>query len=99
MAVNKITILNKLIDNHIKHIKIMLEDYRDKLPQLTINILDTLISKMNNENTTFIDEINNKKYKNYKAYKINEIKLMIYNESGKNNKMINLNCNKQLLKN
>ena len=100
IALNKLSLLNKLINNHMKHIKIMLRDYRDKLPQRTVDILDILITRMNDDNTTFIDEANNKKYKNYKAYKINEIKLMIYNESGKkNNKIINLNCSKQLVKN
>ena len=39
------------------------------------------------------DENNNKEYKNYKSYKMNEIKLMIYNETGKNTEVIKLKYN------
>ena len=72
----------------------ILEDYKDKLPVKTADILDKLLEKLQDEETKITDENNNKEYKNYRSYKMNEIKLMIYNETGKNTEVIKLKYNK-----
>ncbi len=38
---------------------------------------------LNDDCTTFTDNDNNRKYSSYKAYKINSIKLLLYNNSDK----------------
>jgi hypothetical protein len=93
-AVQKHSIISELIDQHMNNIEVSLEDYKDKLPVKTADILDKLLEKLQDEETKITDENNNKEYKNYKSYKINEIKLMIYNETGKNTEVIKLKYNK-----
>jgi hypothetical protein len=77
----------------MNNIEVSLEDYKDKLPEKTACILDKLLEKLQDEETKITDENNNKEYKNYKSYKINEIKLMIYNETGKNTEVIKFKYN------
>ena len=85
-AVSKNSILNDLINIHVENIELSLENYKNKLSGKTVEIINKFIDKINDENSPMIDEENNKKFKNYKSYKINQIKLMIYNER----KVINL---------
>ena len=44
-----------------------------------------------------VDEENNKEFKNYKLFKNNEVKLMIYNETGNNTEVIKLKYNDSML--
>lgn len=90
-AVQKHSIIIELIDQHMNNIEVSLEDYKDKLPVKTADILDKLLEKLQDEETKITDENNNKEYKNYRSY---EIKLMIYNETGKNTEVIKLKYNK-----
>jgi hypothetical protein len=92
-AVQKHSVISELIDQHMNNIEVSLEDYKDKLPEKTAYILDKLLEKLQDEETKTTDENNNKEYKNYRSYKINEIKLMIYNETGKNTEVIKLKYN------
>ena len=92
-AVQKHSVISDLIDQHMNNIEVSLEDYKDKLPEKTAEILDKLLEKLQDEETKMTDENNNKEYKNYKSYKMNEIKLMIYNETGKNTEVIKLKYN------
>ena len=89
-AVNKNSILNELINNHLENIGISFEDYKEKLPEKTCDILDKFIKKIQDEDCEMIDEDNNRKFKNYREFKINEIKLMIYNEGGNMREVINV---------
>ena len=59
----------------MNNIEVSLEDYKDKLPERTIEILDKLIEKLQDDHTLMVDEENNKEFKNYKVFKINEVKL------------------------
>ena len=93
-AISKTMMLNELIDIHTENIEVTLGNYKKKLTEKTIDILEKLINKINDDTTEVIDENNCKKFKNYKSYKANDIKLLIYNEGGLNNKMINLKCTK-----
>jgi hypothetical protein len=92
-AVQKHSVISELIDQHMNNIEVSLEDYKDKLPEKTACILDKLLEKLQDEETKITDECNNKEYKNYKLYKINEIKLMIYNETCKNTEVIKFKYN------
>jgi len=89
-AVQKYSIINQLIDQHMNNIEVSLEDYKDRLPERTVEILDKLIEKLQDDHTSMIDEENNKEFKNYRLFKINEVKLMIYNETGNNTEVIKL---------
>jgi hypothetical protein len=87
-AVQKNSVISDLIDQHMNNIEVSLENYKHKLPEKTANILDKLLEKLEDDETKITDENNNKEYKNFKLYKTNEIKLMIYNESKKNMEVI-----------
>jgi hypothetical protein len=95
-AVQKHSIINQLIDQHMNNIEVSLEDYKNKLPERTVEILDKLIEKLQDEHTSMIDEENNKEFKNYRMFKINEVKLMIYNETGNNTEVIKLKYNNSI---
>ena len=95
-AVQKHSIINQLIDQHMNNIEVSLENYKDKLPERTIEILDKLIEKLQDDHTNMLDEENNKEFKNYKLFKINEVKLMIYNETGNNTEVIKLKYNNSI---
>ena len=95
-AVQKHSIINQLIDQHMNNIEVSLENYKDKLPERTIEILDKLIEKLQDDHTYMLDEENNKEFKNYKLFKINEVKLMIYNETGNNTEVIKLKYNNSI---
>ena len=92
-AVPKHSVISELIDQHITNIEVSLEDYKHKLPERTVSILDKLIEKLQDNETKMFDEVNNKEYKNYKLYKMNEVKLMIYNKTGNNTEVIKLKYN------
>ena len=95
-AVQKHSIINQLIDQHMNNIEVSLEDYKDKLPERTVEILDKLIEKLQDDHTSMVDEENNKEFKNYRMFKINEVKLMIYNETGNNTEVIKLKYNNSI---
>jgi hypothetical protein len=89
-ATSKFSVLNELINMHVENIELSLENYSNKLEKKTVDAINKFIEKINDEETPMNDEINNKKFKNYKYYKINQIKLMIYNET----KIFNVICDK-----
>jgi len=81
ISVRKNDMLTQLIDMHIDEINISFEKNKDKLREKYIDRLEKFLSDLNNSYTKYIDESNQRTYPNYKAYKINAIKLLIYNES------------------
>ena len=89
----KTDILDELVDNHVENIEISMDEYKNKLQPKTIEVLDKFIEKMNNDDE-FTDKEHKIKYPNYKQFKINLIKLMIYNESDKRTNIVNLICDK-----
>ncbi len=96
-AVQKHSVINQLIDQHMNNIEVSYDDYKNKLPEKTVSILDKLIEKIQDDHTSMVDEENNKEFKNYKLFKINEVKLMIYNETGNNTEVIKLKYNGSIL--
>jgi hypothetical protein len=92
IAVLKSDILEELVDNHIDNIEYSIEEYKDKLPTKTIDVLDKFIDKINDMDEEFTDIEHNKIYPNYKKFKVNQIKLMIYNESENRPNIVNVIC-------
>ena len=92
IAVLKSDILEELVDNHIENIEYSIEEYKDKLPTNTIDVLDKFIDKINDMDEEFTDTDHNKIYPNYKKFKVNQIKLMIYNESENRPNIVNVIC-------
>jgi hypothetical protein len=83
LSVRKNEMLNELIDTHIKEINLSLEKNKSKLNEKYVTRLEKFIDMLNDDNTQFTDDNNKRIYPCYKAYKINSIKLLIYNNSDK----------------
>lgn len=81
ISVRKNDMLTQLIDMHIDEINISFEKNKGKIREKYVDKLEKFISDLNNSYTKFVDESNQRTYPNYKAYKVNAIKLLIYNES------------------
>jgi hypothetical protein len=81
ISVRKNDMLTQLIDMHIDEINISFEKNKGKIREKYVDRLEKFLSDLNNSHTKFVDESNQRTYPNYKAYKINAIKLLIYNES------------------
>jgi hypothetical protein len=91
VTTKKNTAITELIDNHIDSIEISLDEYKEKLNPRVIQKLEELIDKINDDYTEMVVENNNnKKFQNYKLYKIDQVKNLIYDESKniKDNKKI-----------
>jgi hypothetical protein len=80
ISVRKNDMLNKLIDMHVDEINISFEKNKGKLNEKQIERLEKFLDMLNDEDTKYKDGTQ-RIFSNYKAYKINEVKLMIYNES------------------
>ena len=83
-----------LFDNHFENIEISIDEYKDKLQPKTVEVLDKFIEKMNNDVDEFIDNQHKKSYPNFKTFKVNLIKLMIYNETDTRTNVVNVICDK-----
>jgi hypothetical protein len=83
ISVRKNEMLNELIDTHIKEINLSLEKNKNKLNEKYVIRLEKFLDMLNDDDTKFTDHNNKRIYNSYKAYKINAIKLLIYNESDK----------------
>ena len=91
VTTKKNTAITELIDNHIDSIEISLDEYKEKLNPRVVQKLEELIDKINDDYTEMVVENNNnKKFQNYKLYKIDQVKDLIYDESKniKDNKKI-----------
>jgi hypothetical protein len=82
-ATNQYNAVYELIDNHICVITQLLEEVKINISEKTVEKLGELIAKLEDEYNKFIDETTNMRYKNYKDYKIDNVKTMIYNEGNK----------------
>jgi len=83
ISVRKNEMLNELIDTHVNEINLSLEKNKNTLNDKYVTRLEKFLDMLNDDDTKFTDENNNRTYNSYKAYKINSIKLLIYNESDK----------------
>lgn len=80
----KSDVLNSLVDNRIYDLEVIYDDFlvTNKLDVKTKNIIEEFINKINYSDTKFIDS-DGKEHDNYKQYKINEIKILLYNNQNK----------------
>ncbi len=81
IAQDRNTVIEDLIEAHLDNIEMIINqendnNIRNKLDQNTIKKLEELRERLDDEEKF---KINNKTYDNYKSYKINQIKLLIYN--------------------
>ena len=83
ISVRKNEMLNELIDSHIKEINLSLEKNKNKLNEKYVIRLEKFLDMLNDNDTKFTDQDNQRIYPSYKAYKLNSIKLLIYNGSDK----------------
>jgi hypothetical protein len=79
-------VLDELLDNHAYNIKEFVEKNRDDLADHTKRSMDRLLNFIYNKN-------DNEEYVNFDKYKLNNIKLLVYNLSNKNTNLINITCN------
>ncbi len=90
IAAYKTEILNDIIENHSYNIETSMEEYKDKITSKTYDVLQKFIDMLNDETTEFYAETQNKKYNNYKEYKKDMIKLLIYNNTYMDSNLINV---------
>ena len=83
VSTRKNEMINELIDVHLREINISLEKHRDELKEIYVKRLEKFLSDLDDNVTRFTDENNNKTYMNYREYKKNSVKLLIYNNSDK----------------
>ena len=83
ISIRKNEMINELIDVHTKEINLSLEKNKNKLNEKYVIRLEKFLDMLNDDDTNFIDNDNKRTYSSYKAYKINSIKLLIYNNSDK----------------
>ncbi len=77
-------ILEKLIDTHVEIIKTNFFEYKNFIPIPLQKKLMDLLARLEDDDTPFIDNhLSKKKFKNYKDYKKEEAKLIIYNYGNK----------------
>ena len=90
----KSDIIGEMVDNHFENIEMSVDEYKDKLQPKTVEVLDKFIEKMNDDMEEFTDNMHKKIYPNYKSFKINIIKLLIYNETDSRTNVVNVICDK-----
>jgi hypothetical protein len=83
ISVRKNEMINELIDIHTKEINLSLEKNKNKINEKYVTRLEKFLDMLNDDDTEFTDNDNKRIYSSYKAYKINSIKLLIYNNSDK----------------
>ena len=83
ISVRKNEMIHELIDIHTKEINLSLEKNKNNLNDKYVNRLEKFLDMLNDDDTQFTDNNNQRTYPSYKAYKINSLKLLIYNESDK----------------
>jgi hypothetical protein len=67
----------------VKEINLSLEKNKNILNEKYVTRLEKFLDMLNDDDTKFTDHNNQRTYNSYKAYKINSIKLLIYNETDK----------------
>ena len=80
----KADVLNSLIGYGLDDLEIIYNDLleRNKLDENTKDIIEKFINKINYDQSRYTD-YDGKKHDNYKEYKINEVKILLYNNQDK----------------
>ena len=92
MTIPKITLLNDLVSHRITDIEAIYDelDTANKIDEKTKRTIQNFLDKIANEETPYFDENNDVQYQNYKSYKINNVKILLYNNQDKITKDIAL---------
>jgi hypothetical protein len=87
----KSNVLNSLLDCRVSDIEVIYNELveNNKLDKNTKDIVEKFINRINYSDEKYTD-IDGKEYENYKHYKINEIKILLYNNQDKINNDISL---------
>ena len=77
-------VLNSLINYRLEDLEVIYNDLleKNKLDDITKNCIENFINKINYVDDKFTD-IDGKEHDNYKQYKINEIKILLFNNQDK----------------
>jgi hypothetical protein len=80
----KIDVINSLIDYRVSDLEIIYNDLleKNKLDEKTKECIEKFINKINNDESKYTD-YDGKEHSNYKQYKINEIKMLLFNNQDK----------------
>jgi hypothetical protein len=84
ISVYKDELITELIDNHFNYIEDTIDNYKNKISEKDFKVLQQFIDMMNDDETKFTHHELNKTYQNYKKYKIDSIKLLVFNNTDKN---------------
>ena len=80
ICVNKDELIDELIENHKDQIEVSYDEYKDKIREFTRKHVEAFFVDINNETEIYKDQYN-KSYKHFKSYKMQDIKMLIYNLS------------------
>ena len=77
-------VLNSLINYRLEDLEVIYNDLlgKNKLDDATKNSIENFINKINYVDDKFTD-LDGKEHDNYKQYKINEIKILLFNNQDK----------------
>ncbi len=91
MLSTKDEVINSLIDNRMYELETIYDSFleENKIDDKTKDIIETFINKINNDDTKYTDSDGNT-HETYKHYKVEEIKLILYNNKDKMMKDISL---------
>ena len=80
----KIDVINSLIDYRLGDLEIIYNDLleKNKLDEQTKDKIEHFINKINNDKSKYTD-YDGKEHDNYKQYKINEVKILLFNNQDK----------------
>ncbi len=84
IIVKKHNMLDELMNTHINEINLTYEKMKNKIIPKHADRIEKFLEKLNDNETKYKDPDNDRIYSNYKAYKMDSIKLLIYNNSDKN---------------
>ena len=85
LTTTKNDVLNDIINNRITDIEEIYDELSttNKINEETKNLITKFLEKIQNEYAKFVDENENITYDNYKSYKSDKIKILIYNNNQK----------------
>jgi hypothetical protein len=88
-AISKMETINDLINTHIENIELTLDTYREQLPERMVITLEKFIKQIENDSEEY-EHNKTKKYKSFKHYKKDQVKILIFNEYNKNKQIFNV---------
>ena len=83
VSITKNDLLNELLNSHAEELINALEKNKDKIDETYVQRLYKCFNMLNDNETIFTDNENNRTYPNYRTYKKTLLKLIIYNLSNK----------------